>query len=139
MWRRVAYPSSVPEDLTTRQHPLGTPSGTARPDSSGRGSAPRVRGRDGGASETSLVWTENRAEGAPLLQWREVWSARELVIFFALRDFRVRYKQAVVGLAWVVLQPLVTVAAFTLAFERIGSVASYGLPYPVFALAGLLG
>ena len=84
-------------------------------------------------------WTETRAERPPLLQWREIWAARELVAFFALRDFRVRYKQAAVGLAWVVVQPLVTVAAFTLAFNRIASVNSYGLPYPVFALAGLLG
>jgi ABC-2 type transport system permease protein/lipopolysaccharide transport system permease protein len=51
----------------------------------------------------------------------------------------VRYKQALVGVAWVVVQPLVTVAAFTLAFQRIAPVASYGVAYPVFALAGLLG
>ena len=85
------------------------------------------------------VWTENRAEGSPLLRGREIWSARELIGFFALRDFQVRYKQAVVGIAWVLIQPLVTVAAFTLAFQRIAPVASYGIPYPVFALAGLLG
>lgn len=85
------------------------------------------------------LWTENRSEGSPLLSGREIWSARELVGFFALRDFRVRYKQAVVGVAWVVVQPLVTVAAFTLAFQRIAPVQSYGVPYPVFALAGLLG
>jgi ABC-2 type transport system permease protein/lipopolysaccharide transport system permease protein len=85
------------------------------------------------------VWAENRAEGGPLLQPREIWSARELIGFFALRDFRVRYKQALVGVAWVVVQPLVTVAAFTLAFQRIAPVDSYGVAYPVFALAGLLG
>lgn len=85
------------------------------------------------------IWTENRSEGTPLLSGRELWSARELVGFFALRDFRVRYKQAVVGVAWVVVQPLVTVAAFTLAFQRIAPVASYGIAYPVFALSGLLG
>lgn len=90
-------------------------------------------------SEVAGPWTENRAVGAPLLQGREIWSARELIWFFALRDFKVRYKQAVVGVAWVVVQPLVTVAAFTLAFHRIAPVTSYGLPYPVFALAGLLG
>ena len=56
-----------------------------------------------------------------------------------MRDLKVRYKQAVVGVAWVVVQPLVTVAAFTLAFDRLAKVQTGGLPYPVFALAGLLG
>ena len=68
----------------------------------------------------------------------EVWAARELIVFLSLRDLRVRYKQAVLGIAWVVIQPAVTVAAFTLAFDRIADVDSRGLPYPVFALTGLL-
>lgn len=90
-------------------------------------------------SQAAARWTENRAHGGPLPHWRELWAARELVGFFALRDFQVRYKQAAIGVAWVVIQPLVTVAAFTLAFERIAGVNSQGVPYPVFALAGLLG
>jgi ABC-2 type transport system permease protein/lipopolysaccharide transport system permease protein len=45
----------------------------------------------------------------------------------------------VVGVAWVLIQPLITVAAFTLAFQRIAQVDSHGIPYPVFALSGLLG
>jgi ABC-2 type transport system permease protein/lipopolysaccharide transport system permease protein len=88
---------------------------------------------------TTQPWTENRSGGGPLLPWREIWAARELVGFLGLRDVQVRYKQAVLGIAWVVLQPLVTVAAFTLAFDRLANVSSSGLPYPVFALAGLLG
>jgi ABC-2 type transport system permease protein/lipopolysaccharide transport system permease protein len=68
-----------------------------------------------------------------------LWRGREIVWFFALRDLRVRYKQAAIGVAWVVLQPLVTVLAFTLVFDRLADVNSQGLPYPVFALAGLLG
>jgi ABC-type polysaccharide/polyol phosphate export permease len=89
-------------------------------------------------SALGLRWTENRSQGAPLLQWREIWTARELIGFFALRDFRIKYKQAVIGVAWVVLQPLITVAAFTLAFQRVAHVDTSGIPYPVFALAGLL-
>ncbi|HYP45840.1 MAG TPA: ABC transporter permease [Propionibacteriaceae bacterium] len=84
-------------------------------------------------------WTENRAGGGGLLQLREVWVARELIWFFALRDFQVRYKQAVVGVAWVVVQPVVTVVAFTVAFQHIARVETSGIPYPVFALAALLG
>lgn len=85
------------------------------------------------------VWTENRAGGARTVDWRELWNARELLWFFALRDVRVRYKQAALGFAWVVLVPLITVGAFTVAFEGLADVPSDGAPYPVFALAGLVG
>ncbi len=85
------------------------------------------------------AWTVNAASERLRLPWRELWHARELIGFFALRDLRVRYKQAVLGVAWVVLQPVVTVLAFTLVFDRLADVSSLGLPYPVFALAGLLG
>lgn len=84
-------------------------------------------------------WTVNAAGGGPLVPWRELWANRELVVFFAMRDLRVRYKQAVFGVAWVVLLPIITTAAFTLVFHRLADVDSRGVPYPVFALAGLLG
>jgi ABC-2 type transport system permease protein/lipopolysaccharide transport system permease protein len=84
-------------------------------------------------------WTVNSAQGRLLVPWAELWRAREIVWFFALRDLRVRYKQAILGVTWVLLQPLITVAAFTLVFDRLADVSSAGLPYPVFALAGLLG
>jgi ABC-type polysaccharide/polyol phosphate export permease len=83
-------------------------------------------------------WTVNSSRGVRLFDWRELWEARELVGFFALRDLQVRYKQAVIGVAWVVLQPLITVLAFTLAFQAIVKVNTFGIPYPVFALSGLL-
>ncbi|WP_176450125.1 ABC transporter permease [Geodermatophilus saharensis] len=84
-------------------------------------------------------WTVNSAQGGTLLPWGELWRAREIVWFFTLRDLRVRYKQAVIGVTWVVLQPAITVLVFTLVFDRLADVDSQGLPYPVFALAGLLG
>ena len=84
-------------------------------------------------------WTENRSHGGPLLPWAEIWGARELVVFFGQRDLKVRYKQAVFGVAWVLVQPLITVAAFTLAFHRLAHVGSSNIDYPVFALSGLLG
>ncbi|MGY1786718.1 ABC transporter permease [Geodermatophilus sp. SYSU D00698] len=84
------------------------------------------------------AWTVNAAHGR-LVDWGELWRAREIIGFFALRDLRVRYKQAVLGAAWVVLQPLVTVAAFTLVFDRLAGVGTSGIPYVAFALAGLLG
>jgi ABC-2 type transport system permease protein/lipopolysaccharide transport system permease protein len=91
------------------------------------------------AAHQDPAWTVNSARGGALLPWGELWRSREIVWFFALRDLRVRYKQAVIGVAWVVLQPAITVLAFTLVFDHLASVDSQGLPYPVFALAGLLG
>ena len=69
---------------------------------------------------------------------RELWASRELVYFLTWRDVKVRYKQALLGVAWVVLQPIATVAVFSLFFGRLLQVPSGGVPYPVFAFAGLL-
>ena len=68
----------------------------------------------------------------------ELWHARELVYFLVWRDIKVRYKQAVLGIAWVVFQPIATVVIFSLFFGRLLRVPSGDLPYPVFAFAGLL-
>jgi len=70
---------------------------------------------------------------------RESWQYRELLYFLAWRDIKVRYKQTVLGAAWAILQPLATMAVFTLVFNRVGGIrAPEGVPYPVFAFAGLL-
>jgi ABC-type polysaccharide/polyol phosphate export permease len=84
-------------------------------------------------------WVENGPRRSLRSTFSELWGARELVLYFALRDLRVRYKQAALGAAWVVVQPAITVLAFTLVFDRIADVGTGGVPYPVFALAGLLG
>jgi len=55
-----------------------------------------------------------------------------------VRDAKVRYKQAVLGVAWVLLQPIATVAAFTLVFGHLAGVGSQGIPYPLFALTGVV-
>jgi ABC-type polysaccharide/polyol phosphate export permease len=69
---------------------------------------------------------------------REVWGARELVCTLAERDFRVRYKQAVLGFAWAVLTPLAMMAVFTIFFQRVAKVDTGGAPYALFAYLGLL-
>jgi lipopolysaccharide transport system permease protein len=71
------------------------------------------------------------------LRLREVWIYRELLYFFVWRDLKVRYKQTVIGVAWVVLQPLVSMGVFTLFFGRLAKLPSDGLPYPVFYFAAL--
>jgi len=68
----------------------------------------------------------------------QLWEYRELLYFLAWRDVKVRYKQTLLGLLWVLLQPLVTVAIFTLIFGKLLKVPSEGVPYPVFLLAALL-
>ncbi len=74
----------------------------------------------------------------PRLEARELWQYRELAGAFVWRDLKVRYKQTLIGVAWVVIQPLLTTVIFTLIFGRFAEFPSDGLPYPVFVLAGVL-
>lgn len=68
----------------------------------------------------------------------ELWAFRELLYFLTLRDIKVRYKQTLMGVAWVIIQPLTTVLIFTLVFNRFVRLETGSLPYPLFALSGLL-
>jgi lipopolysaccharide transport system permease protein len=69
---------------------------------------------------------------------REVWAYRELLYFFVWRDVKVRYKQTLIGVLWVVIQPLMTMGVFTIFFGRLAKLPSQGLPYPVFYFAALV-
>jgi lipopolysaccharide transport system permease protein len=68
----------------------------------------------------------------------ELWRFRELVYFLAWRDVKVRYKQAALGAAWAVLQPLISMVVFTLFFGRLAGIPSDGIPYPLFSYSALL-
>jgi lipopolysaccharide transport system permease protein len=68
----------------------------------------------------------------------ELWAFRELLYFLTLRDIKVRYKQTLMGVAWVIIQPLTTVLIFTLVFNRFVHLETGALPYPLFAISGLL-
>lgn len=68
----------------------------------------------------------------------ELWAYRELLWFLAWRDIKVRYKQTAIGACWALLQPLAATLTFTVFFGRLAGLPSDGLPYPLFALAGLL-
>src|SRR5271168_4546954 len=72
------------------------------------------------------------------LDFREVIDARELFLVLAWRDVSVRYKQTLLGAAWAILQPLMTMLIFSVLFGRIAKMPSDGVPYPIFAYAGLL-
>jgi len=72
------------------------------------------------------------------LDLRSLWMFRDLLYFLTWRDVKIRYKQTALGVAWAVLQPLLTMVIFTLFFGRVAKISSNGHPYPVFAFAGLL-
>ena len=69
---------------------------------------------------------------------RELWAYRELITAFTMRDVKLRYKQTGLGIAWAVLQPLLTMVIFTVFFGGLAKIPSDGVPYPLFVLAALL-
>jgi lipopolysaccharide transport system permease protein len=78
------------------------------------------------------------SKGWAAIGLRELAEYRELAAFLVWRDIKVRYKQTALGIAWAVLQPLLTMIIFTIVFGRIARLPSDGVPYPLFTLAGLL-
>jgi lipopolysaccharide transport system permease protein len=70
--------------------------------------------------------------------WRDLWRYRELFQVLAWRDCAVRYKQTVLGIAWAVIRPVLTMLIFTVVFGRIAKLPSGGIPYPLMVFAGML-
>jgi lipopolysaccharide transport system permease protein len=72
------------------------------------------------------------------LDLKELWHYRELLFFLAWRDIKVRYTQTVLGAAWAIIQPLLSMIVFTIFFGRLAKVPSDGIPYPLFAYTALV-
>ena len=72
------------------------------------------------------------------IPFAELWENRELIYFFVWREIKVRYKQTVIGAAWAVLQPFMSMLVFTLFFGRLAHIPSEGIPYPIFYYSALL-
>lgn len=72
------------------------------------------------------------------LDLKDLWTHRELLYFLTLRDVKVRYKQTAIGVLWAILQPVLTTAVFTVIFTQFARFDSLQVPYPLFALSGLL-
>jgi lipopolysaccharide transport system permease protein len=72
------------------------------------------------------------------LELKSIWAYRELLYFLVWRDIKIRYKQTAIGIAWALVQPLVTMLVFTVIFSKFAKIDSEGIPYPVFAYTGLL-
>jgi len=94
------------------------------------------------------VSPNGQAAGAPLViepglaerhYWRDLWSYRELFIVLAWRDIAVRYKQTIIGVAWALIRPLLTMIVFTVIFGRVAKLPTEGAaPYALMVFAGLL-
>ncbi len=69
---------------------------------------------------------------------KEIWRYRELFYIFAWRDIKVRYKQTILGISWVIFQPFISMVVFTLFFGNLAKIPSENLPYPLFVLCGLI-
>jgi len=76
--------------------------------------------------------------GSGSMNLAELWRYRELVYFLAARDVKVKYKQTALGAAWVLIQPVLAMAIFTLFLGSLAGLPSDGIPYPLFAYLGLL-
>jgi lipopolysaccharide transport system permease protein len=88
------------------------------------------------AAEFDLVLEAGRAEKH---YWRDLWRYRELFIILALRDISVRYKQTVIGVAWALLQPFLTMLIMTIIFSKVAGLHSEGsAPYAIMVFAGML-
>jgi lipopolysaccharide transport system permease protein len=88
-------------------------------------------------NETPIVRIQARSAWLAL-DLGELWAYRELLYFFVWRDIKVRYKQTVIGAAWAVLQPVLTMIVFSLFFGKLAKIPSQGLPYPIFYYSALL-
>jgi lipopolysaccharide transport system permease protein len=78
--------------------------------------------------------------GWQTVNWAQLWAYRELLYFLVWRDVKVRYKQTVLGAAWAVIQPVMTMVVFSVFFGRLGGMSGLvpSVPYPVFVYTGLL-
>jgi lipopolysaccharide transport system permease protein len=90
--------------------------------------------------ETQTQPTIKIRPSAPLyaLELGQLWEYRELLLFLIWRDVTVLYKQTLIGAAWAIIQPVMTMVIFTIVFSRFAKVSSDGFPYPIFAYAALL-
>ena len=78
------------------------------------------------------------SKGLAALNLRDLWIYRELVFFMVWRDVKVKYKQTLLGMAWAVVQPVMTMLVFTFVFDRVANLPTDGIPYEVFSFTALL-
>ncbi len=77
-------------------------------------------------------------KGLAALDLHDLWTYRELIFFMVWRDIKVKYKQTLLGMAWAIIQPVMTMIVFTFVFGKVAKLPTDGIPYPVFSFTGLL-
>ncbi len=87
------------------------------------------------SKQTEIIIEPGRIEKE---YFKDLWRYRELFYFLALREILVRYKQTILGIAWAVIRPLLTLIIFSVVFGKLAKLPSDGIPYPLLVLAGLL-
>ena len=103
-----------------------------------------TEGQERGLEQTQVVQAVRYhlriepSRGWVSLKLRELWEYRELLYFLTWRDVKVRYKQTVLGAAWAIIQPLMTMVVFSLFFGNLAKIPSDGIPYPIFSYAALV-
>lgn len=90
------------------------------------------------ASSDALYLRIEPSQGWVSLRLSELWEYRELLYFLTWRDIKVRYKQTVLGAAWAIIQPFMSMIVFTLFFGGLAGISSDGVPYPLFSYTALL-
>lgn len=89
-------------------------------------------------SQEILEVTIQPSAGWVALNLSELWRYRELLYFLCWRDIKVRYKQTVLGAAWAIIQPFLTMVVFSLFFGRLAKIPSDGVPYTIFCYTALV-
>lgn len=80
-----------------------------------------------------------KSKGSPFnIDWQEIWESKDLFYFLTWRDIKVRYKQTLIGVLWIVIQPLVSMVIFTIIFGNFAKIPSDKIPYPIFVFIGLM-
>lgn len=89
-------------------------------------------------NEKPLRTIEPRTPFSPFLELREIWQNRELLYLLAWRDYKVRYRQTIIGIAWAIFQPVLAMLAFVLIFGRFTEISDNGVSYALFVYSGLI-
>jgi lipopolysaccharide transport system permease protein len=89
------------------------------------------------AAETQVLRI-TPSRGWQHIDFKQLWQYRELLYFLSWRDVKIRYKQTLLGMAWAVIQPFMTMVVFSVFFGKLAKMPSDGVPYPLFAYVALV-
>src|SRR5713226_8289867 len=104
----------------------------------GSGPLSGVLGVSESPSRPMVLTVIEPSHGWAPLKLGELWGYREVLYFLVWRDIKIRYRQTVIGMAWAVIQPFMTMVVFSVFFGRLAQLPSDGIPYPLFAFAALV-